>query len=335
MTRGSTAVLIVLIAGMAAFPLAATNPYYFHVINVGYLTAIVVLGLNLATGITGQIVLGQAAFMGIGAYSTALLMLRYGILWAPALLLGVIAAAVLGVVLGLVSTRIKGHYLAITTLGFNEIFRLVVLNQGKVTGGPLGLRNVPQLRIPALGQSTAQQLYLPILGVTLALYALAILIYRSRYGRDMRAIRDDETAAEVMGVDSRATKVRAFALSSTMAGLAGGLYVLMVGFISPNNFTIADSIRYLVLLVIGGLGSIAGSFVASVVMVVLPEVLRGVQDYYIAAYGAAIIIVLLGFPRGLSAIADRLVAPWIHRRVAIPLGRTDIALSGSRHAGSP
>ncbi|MDR7550706.1 MAG: branched-chain amino acid ABC transporter permease [Armatimonadota bacterium] len=314
----STVALIALVVGMGALPLLTTNPYYLQVVNIGYLTAIAVLGLNFATGITGQIVLGQAALMGTGAYTTGLLMLRYHLSWAPALLLGVVSAAAIGMVLGLVSTRIKGHYLAITTLGFNEVFRLIVLNESKVTGGPFGLRDIPQLQIPVLGTSTAQQLYFPILLVTLGLHGLAVLIYRSRYGRDMRAIRDDETAAEAMGVDSRATKIRAFTLASAMAGLAGGGYVLMVGFISPNNFTIADSIRFLVYLVVGGLGSIAGPFIASVVMVVLPEVLRGAKDYYIAIYGAAIIVVLLGFPRGLSALADRLVAPWIQRPAVAP-----------------
>ncbi len=287
------------------------------------------------TGVAGQIVLGQAAFVGIGAYTTGLLLAKGGAPWVGALAAGIALSGVVGAGVGVVSTRIKGHYLAITTLGLNEIFRLVVLNEAWATGGPLGLRNIPRLHLPALGKSVDQQLCLPLLVVTLGCYALAVLVYRSRYGRDMRAVRDDETAAEVMGVDPRATKVCAFVLSSALAGTAGGLYVLLVGFVAPGHFTIAESIRQLLIVVVGGLGSIPGTFVASLLLVALPEILRAWQDYYLAAYGAAILAVLLGVPRGLGALTDWMVAPWVHPRpaagepgpVAIP---AEVGHAGSR-----
>lgn len=270
--------------------------------------------MNLVTGVAGQIVLGQAAFVGIGAYTTGLLLVHHAFPWLAAVAAGVAASGLVGMGLGVVSTRIKGHYLAITTLGVNEIFRLVVLNEASVTEGPLGLRNIPRLHLPALGRSVDQQLALPLLAVAVGCYLVAVLIYRSRYGREMRAIRDDETAAEVLGVDSRATKIRAFALCSALGGLSGGLYTLLVGFLAPANFTIAESVRLLLVVVVGGLGSIPGAFVASFLVVALPELLRAWQDYYLVAYGAAILAVLLGVPRGLGGLTDWMVAPWVRPR---------------------
>lgn len=155
--------LVVFLGGMALVPLVVRNPYYLHVMNLAFINAIVVVGLNLATGIAGQIVLGQAALMGIGAYAAGILMVRVPLPWWLAGLLALGACVVVGVGLGLVSVRIKGHYLAITTLGFNEIFRLVTVNETAITGGPSGLTGIPRLTLPGVRLHPDQQLYLPLL----------------------------------------------------------------------------------------------------------------------------------------------------------------------------
>ncbi|AMJ61532.1 branched-chain amino acid ABC transporter ATP-binding protein/permease [Bosea sp. PAMC 26642] len=291
-------------------PLIGLNSYYIQVLNLAWIAAIAALGLNIATGITGQIVLGQAAMMGLGAYSTALLMLKGGLPWWLALPLGIAGTGLVGAALGLLSVRIRGHYLAITTLGLNEIFRLVVLNEEWLTGGAFGLRAIPVIELPALGKTTPEQLYLPLLLVTLAIYVVTLRLFGTSLGRDMRAIRDDELAAESMGVNSKRTKVAAFVICAVWGGLAGGLYALSIGFISPNNFVVVESIKLLLMVVIGGLGSIGGSFLGALVVTVLPEALRDLQLIYLAMFGLSVVVVLLVAPRGLGVFADWALAPF-------------------------
>jgi branched-chain amino acid transport system permease protein len=303
--------LAALVAVLALPPLLGVNTYWLHVLNLTWIAAIAALGLNLATGVTGQIVLGQAALMGAGAYTAGLLMTKLQWPWFAAAAAALALAVVLGVGLGLLSMRIKGHYLAITTLALNEIFRQVVLNEAGLTGGPMGLRDIPTFALPLWPGDVDRQAYLPLLAVMAGVYALAVALYRRRLGRQMRAVRDDELAAESMGVDSRRTKIRAFVLCSAFGALAGVLHVLSTGFVSPNNFTIFESIRLMLMTVIGGLGSIGGTVIGAAVVTILPEALRDLQTYYMAAFGLAVVAVLLLEPRGLGVLGDWLLAPWL------------------------
>lgn len=307
--------LAALIVAFGALPwVVQMNTYWVHILNLTWIAAIAALGLNLATGMTGQIVLGQAALMGVGAYATGLAIARWSLPWWISLPGAMVVAALVGVALGLLSMRIKGHYLAIVTLGLNEIFRQVVLNEEHVTGGPMGLRDVPAPQLfTFLGPDTDIQLYLPLLLVMVLAYEVALRLYRRRLGRQMRAVRDDELAAEAMGVDSRLTKILAFVLCSVCGALAGGLYVLVNGFISPNNFLIVESVKLLLMTVIGGLGSIGGTVLGAAVVTILPEALRDLQVYYMAAFGIGVVAVLLVAPRGLGTLGDWLLAPWLPR----------------------
>jgi branched-chain amino acid transport system permease protein len=296
---------------LALPPFIGLNSYYLQVLNLAWIAAIAALGLNIVTGITGQVVLGQAAMMGLGAYTTGLLLLKTSMPWWIALPCALLLTGLVGAALGIVSVRIRGHYLAITTLGLNEIFRLVVLNEDWLTGGAFGLRDIPVVSLPGPGSSTASHLYLPLLGIAIAVYALTLRVFRTRLGRDMRAIRDDELAAESMGVNSRMTKVVSFVVCAIWGALAGGLYVLSIGFVSPNNFVVLESIRLLLMVVIGGLGSIGGTFLGAVVVTVLPEALRDLQMIYMAVFGLGVVIILLVAPRGLGVLADWVLAPFL------------------------
>ena len=171
---GRKILLLVLLAALALPPFAGINTYWLHVLNVTWIFAIAALGLNLATGVTGQIVLGQAALMGVGAYAAGLLMVRLHWPWFAAGAAALAVAVAVGVALGLLSMRIKGHYLAITTLALNEIFRQVVLNQAGVTGGPMGLRDIPTFALPFWSGDTDRQAYLPLLAAMVAAFALAL-----------------------------------------------------------------------------------------------------------------------------------------------------------------
>lgn len=305
---------LLLAAILVAFvlpPFIGVNSYWLHILNLTWIAAIAALGLNLATGMTGQIVLGQAALMGVGAYSAGLLMVKLQLPWWAALPAALVLGAAVGIALGLLSMRIKGHYLAITTLALNEIFRIVALNQADLTGGPMGLRDIPTLSIPGLGQDLDVQVYLPLLAIMVVVYVMAIQLYRRRLGREMRAVRDDELAAESMGVNSRNTKILAFVLCSTLGAFAGALYVMSNGFVSPNNFTIFESIKLILITVIGGLGSIGGTILGAMIVTILPEALRDLQTYYMAAFGLAVVAVLLLEPRGLGVFGDWLLAPWL------------------------
>jgi branched-chain amino acid transport system permease protein len=330
--------LVVLLAALALPPFLGLNTYALHVLNLTWISAIAVVGLNIATGITGQIVLGQAALVGIGAYATALAMMRLHWDWWLALPGAMLLAAAIGAALGLISTRIKGHYLAITTLALNEIFRITVTNEAWLTGGPLGMRDIPVLSMPSLccglATDTDHQLYLPLLAAMLIVCALGIRLLKSPLGRDMRAVRDDELAAEAMGVNSFVTKTKAFALCSMAGALAGGLYALSVGFISPNNFLVFESIKLVVMAVLGGLGSIGGSVLGAAVVTVLPEALRGIETYYLAAFGAAVVVILLVAPRGLGVIGDWLTAPWLPLPVRLAGGTVHGAPAMQGLAGS-
>lgn len=290
------------------------NSYYLRVLNLAWIFAIAALGLTVATGVAGQIVLGQAALVGFGAYGTALLMTKAHLPWFVALPLAMLLAVGVGIALGALSTRIKGHYLAITTLALNEIFRIVALNEEWLTGGPMGMRDIPTLNIPALGEQIDRQLYLPLLAIALAVYALTVYFHRTAIGRSMRAVRDDEIAAEAMGVNSRRVKTIAFMVCSAWAALAGGLYVMLVGFAAPTNFTVFESIKMMLMVVLGGLGSIAGTFLGAFVITVLPEALRGLQTYYMAAFGLGVVLILLLAPRGLGVFGDWLLGSFLTGR---------------------
>ncbi|MDR6953234.1 branched-chain amino acid transport system permease protein [Ancylobacter sp. 3268] len=324
-----SAAWLLIVAALFAPVVFGLNTYYVHVLNLAWIFAIAALGLSVATGVAGQIVLGQAALVGFGAYATALLMMRLSLPWWIALPGAMVLTGLVGAVLGLISTRIKGHYLAIVTLALNEIFRIVALNEESLTGGPMGLRNIPTLHIPMLGDNIDRQLYLPLVLLMFASYAVMVHFHRSSLGRELRAVRDDEMAAEAMGVNSVRAKTIAFVICSVWAALAGGLYVLLVGFVAPTNFTIAESIKMMLMVVIGGLGSIPGTMLGAFVVTVLPEALRDLQTYYMAAFGAGVVVIMLVWPKGLGVVADWLCGDFLTRgreaEVPAPAGPLSLA----------
>src|ERR1700744_3276610 len=241
-----------------AIPLVTQDGYLIQLLNIAILNTIVVLGLNFATGWVGQVNFGQAAFYGLGAYTTAIAT-KSGVPWITTPFLSAIVVIIASLALGLPTMRLRTHYLAITTIGFGEIIRLVIVHWEPVTGGTSGLRAIPGISIFGIGpQGQVQHYYLLVASLALAMM-VAARIRQSILGRAMIATRDSEIAAEQSGVDTTRTKLIAFMIGAVYAGLAGCLYASSIRFISPDSFSGVQAVLLMTMLIVGGMGSIAGA----------------------------------------------------------------------------
>lgn len=302
--RWQTFAILLLAAAAIVAPLGQGN-YMTYVLTSWLIFSIAAMGLNLTLGYAGQISLAQASFMAIGAYVTALLTLA-GWHWVLAMPLGLILCFIVGLLLGYPALRVKGHFLAFVTLAFNTLVFLVLRNEDWLTGGTYGLVGMPR---PDFGLfSTMKQLHFYYF--TLAITALAALvmwaIVRSPWGRAFKALRENPVRAESLGVDTRRITLLAFAIGSVYGGLAGALVTPLVQFIEPASFGVAHSLRILLMVVVGGAGYFFGPFVGAGVVILLPEVLRFTQGYYLIIYSALVIVMLVFVPSGLIGIWGRL-----------------------------
>lgn len=286
-------------------PLVHPDPYHLDVLTTALLYALLALGLNLIVGLTGLLHLGYAAFFAIGAYTYALLNLHlswpFWAGWAPAALVG----GLFGVALGVPALRVRGDYLAIVTLGFGEIVRIAFTNLERWTGGPNGLLGIahPQLWVPGRGMldfGVASAPYYYLAAVTTALAAgICVRLSRSRIGRAWVAIREDELAAACMGIPVLRLKLLAQACGGAIAGLAGAIFAAKQGTITPDSFDFILSVMVLAMVVLGGLGSIRGALTGALLLGVLPELLRGFEQYRMLVFGLAMILVMRLRPGGL------------------------------------
>jgi branched-chain amino acid transport system permease protein len=295
-----------------AMPVIIHDGYIVQLLNIAILNAIVVLGLNFVTGWAGQINFGQAAFYGLGAYTTAI-STKAGLPWIASPFLSVIVVIAASLMLGLPTMRLRTYYLAMTTIGFGEIIRLVIVHWEPVTGGTSGLRAIPGIGVFGFGpQGQMQHYYLLI-----AMLALAVLIAsrirHSMLGRAMIATRDSEIAAEQSGVDTTRIKLFAFMIGAVYAGLAGCLYASSIRFISPDSFSGTQAILLMTMLIVGGMGSIVGCVVGAVVLTILPEALRFLGQWYLVLYGLGVIAVIVLAPGGLASLASLVQ----HRRASV------------------
>lgn len=267
------------------------NPYYSGILTMVCINVILAVSLNLATGFLGQLVLGHAGFMSVGAYSAALFTMYSGlptvVSFQLALLVGGIVAAAFGVIIGVPALRLKGDYLAILTLGFGEIIRVLILAM-PFTGGAAGLSGIPLL-------TTFTYVFI----IAIITVAVIFAFIHSRHGRAVIAIREDEIAAEAAGIHTTYYKLLAFVLAAFFAGIAGGLYAHHIGVLDPSKFDFNYSVEILIMVVLGGMGSITGSIVAAIVLTLLPELLRGFSEYRMLIYSVILICVMLFKPSGL------------------------------------
>jgi branched-chain amino acid transport system permease protein len=284
-------------------PVVMRDDYLIQLLNIAVLNAIVVLGLNFATGWTGQINFGQAAFYGLGAYTTAIAG-KAGLPWIVTPLLSAAVVMVASLVLGLPTLRLRTYYLAMTTIGFGEIVRLIIVHWEGLTGGTSGLRAIPGISLFGWGPQGQIQHYYLLLGALTLAALVAARIRRSSLGRAMIATRDSEIAAEQSGVDTVRTKLLAFMIGAVYAGLAGCLYASSIRFISPDSFSGTQAILLMTMLIVGGMGSITGCVIGAVVLTTLPEALRFLGQWYLVLYGLGVIAVIVLAPGGLASIAS-------------------------------
>lgn len=269
-TRPQAVALGVFMVLLAVLPLVVADRW----VSLGYamfITAIAVIGLQLCTGYAGQVNLGQSAFMGVGAYACALFLHVPNMPLLLALVLGGACAAAFGVLFGLTAARIKGFYLALTTIAAQAIFHFLVLNLPSAWLGGAGGLHLEQLTVFGLPVSSDKALYWLSFGVLAVMTAGALGIARSRHGRSFQAVRDDDVAAGMMGIDVAATKVRAFLVAAFYAGVAGGLWAIALRHVSVEQFTLFNSIWMIAMMIVGGLGSIVGALVGTFLIQIARE----------------------------------------------------------------
>jgi len=300
---GPIVLLVALVALNVLLPRVA-NPYHFQVLMLVGINIVLAVSLNLVNGFTGQFSIGHAGFMAVGAYASAMFTLKLGqpmvaslaMLPLPvaqgvallfALVAGGLLAAAAGWIVGLPSLRLRGDYLAIVTLGFGEIIRVLLLNIDAI-GGARGLPGIP-----------AYANFFWVYGAVVVVVLVAVNVAHSTHGRALFAIRDDEVAAEALGVDTTRYKVMAFVLGAFFAGVAGGLFAHFLSYLNPSSFTFLKSIEVIAMVVLGGMGSISGSVLAAIVLTLLPEVLRGVKEYRMVIYSLMLIVLMITRPQGL------------------------------------
>jgi len=277
----------------------AINNYFIDVLTVTGIYVMLALGLNIVVGLAGLLDLGYVSFYAIGAYSYAILNTKLGLPFWPALLIGALLAAITGTLLGIVTLRLRGDYLAIVTLGFLMIVHLILNNWDSLTNGPNGILGIER---PSIGGFTfSEPVHFYYLVLSLVIIAIHIInrINHSRIGRAWIAIREDEIAASAMGINVTTMKILAFTLGASWAGMAGVFFAGRYSFISPESFTFLETVQVLAMVVLGGMGSIPGVIIGAASLVILPEVFRGFQDYRMLAFGGAMVLMMVFRPQGL------------------------------------
>jgi branched-chain amino acid transport system permease protein len=280
-------------------PLLLSGSYLMNVLVFVGIHTLLAVALNLLLGYAGQISLGHAAFFGLGAYGSGILTATCT--WNPWLAMLTVAVVVgaLAFAIGSPILKLKGHYLAMATLGMGIIVYIVFNEWVVLTGGPSGFSGIPNLQVgPLVFDSDLKNYYL-VWGFVLGCVLLSVNLANSRIGRAFRAIHDAEVAARVVGVNSRLLKVQVFALSAMICAIAGSLYAHVMTFIAPPSFGFNISVELLTMVVIGGLGSIYGSFLGALLLTMLPEFLRFMQDYDIVFYGGLLMVMTIFMPGGL------------------------------------
>jgi branched-chain amino acid transport system permease protein len=316
--------LLPLAAVVAALPLLFPANYFVTVVGVtaGF-HVILAVSLNLLIGYAGQISLGHAAFFGLGAYGSAILTARYGLNPWLAMLASLAVVFLVASLIARPILRLRGHYLAMATLGFGIIVHIVMVQAVTLTGGPDGLSGIPGLTLLGWSLKTDLHWYWLVAGVMLAVVWLSLNIVDSRTGRALRAVHGAELAAEMMGIDTARTKAQVFVLSALLSAFAGSLFAHQQGFVSPDSFSFFVSIELVTMVVLGGMASTYGAVFGAVTLTLLKAGLVVFHDYEMVILGATLMAVMIFLPQGLFVGVARGVRLLLARRRERPVARGD------------
>ena len=293
--------LIVVTIFILSFPFLFSM-YQTTIMSTALIYVMLGLGLNIVIGLAGLLDLGYVAFYAVGAYSYALLHYHFGITFWVALPIGGVLGALFGIILGYPVLRLRGDYLAIVTLGFGEIIRLVLENWNEFSFGPSGISNIPRPDLFGMDmslQANINFIYYILIGLVIFTIFVVNRLQNSRIGRAWMALREDEIACQAMGIDKAKTKLTAFALGATWAGMGGVVFAAKTTFINPASFTIWESVMILCIVVLGGMGSVVGVIVGAMVLILLPEYLRAFSEYRMLIFGTMLVTMMVFRPGGI------------------------------------
>jgi branched-chain amino acid transport system permease protein len=291
------------LVALLVLPRFMPNEFVFRVVIAIIIDIPLALAQNLITGFAGMLTLGQAAFYGIGAYTSALLVMRLGAPWPLALLAAGVMACILGVLLGFPCLRVGSDYLTLMTIGFGEIFKIVALHWMELTRGPMGLPGVPAPQIGSFVFDTSTRYYYLYLFLAALCYLCMHRLTNSHIGRAFIAIREDETAAAAMGVNLAYHKVLAFAFGTFWAGISGSMLAHFLAFVGPMTFTLDESLLHMQMAILGGLGSLPGSILGAAILVSLPQIFQSLYAYRMLINGVLMVILMIWRPQGILGVS--------------------------------
>jgi branched-chain amino acid transport system permease protein len=294
----------VLLSGLALAPLALKN-YGIYLLTLWCIYVIAGMGLNLTVGYAGQMSIGHAAFLGIGAYTAAILM-KMGFAFWVVLPLAALNCFLAGLVIGFPALRVQHHYLAFATLGFNILVYLFVRNEEWLTGGTFGISGLQRPKLFGLSLDGSGAYFYYTYASTILLALVLWWIIRSPWGRAFAALRDNPIRAESLGVNIMAYTLLAFAIGAAFAGVAGAYFAALVQFIEPGPFHLTTSLMMLLMVIVGGSGRFFGPMLGAAIVILLPEWLRFMRDWYLVMFGLAVVALMIWLPGGLLSIPERL-----------------------------
>lgn len=313
--KNKNLIIISLMAALILPIILYSKPAFTGYLTFASIIAISAIGLNIILGYSGQISLGHAAFMGIGGYTSAILVMHFHFPFLVALLIAVLIAGFVGLLVGFPSLRLSGFYIAIVTMALDEVI-VAVFKNWKLAGGDFGIKNIPPPEIFGFSFSTAiSKYYLVFAFLILAIY-LSYNLEHSNTGRAIRGLKDSEVAATSVGVNVAKYKIIAFIVGSALGGLSGVLYAHTVSYIQPTAFGIGLSIEILTIVILGGIGTIAGQIIGALFWILLPLFIGNIQTLSYVVFGVVLIVIVLIYPRGLIGLLDALVNKVRKRRAA-------------------
>jgi len=304
----STIFIILAVVVSLLLPLFIKNFYWLGIFNLIFIYSILCLSLNLIFGFTNLLSVGHAAFYGIGAYTTAILLTRYHFPFLPSLIFSGLVALLVGFFLSMSTSRVKGDYFTVITIVFGEIFRLIMQNWVNFSGGAMGIAGIPIPQLFSWRIISEKDFYYLGLILFWFTYITLNLLIKSKFGRAFIAIREDELAASTMGINIVAYKILSFSIGCFYAGLAGSYYAVYNTAIAPSSFTLDESCLMIIMVVLGGIGNLTATIPGVIVMLIATEVFRPLYHYRLLLIGLIMVIVLARYPYGFLGIFNKIAS---------------------------